>query len=47
MEIDVKQNCVDVDWKEISETLKSVGMAYYKPVIHKRAFEASHTTVFI
>ena len=47
MEIDVKQNCVDVDWKEISETLKSVGMAYYKPEMHRKAFEASHTTVFI
>lgn len=47
MEIDVKQDCADVDWKKVSETLKSVGMAYYEPEIHRRAFEASHTTVFI
>lgn len=47
MEIDVKQDCADVDWKKVSETLKSVGMAYYEPEIHRRAFKASHTTVLI
>jgi len=35
MEIDVKQDCADVDWKKVSETLKSVGMAYYEPEIQK------------
>lgn len=47
MEIDVKQDCTDVDWKAVSETLKVVGMAYYEPDEHRRAFEASHTTVFV
>lgn len=36
-----------VDWKTVSETLKRVGMAYDEPDIHRRAFEASHTTVFV
>ncbi len=47
MKIDVKQDCTGVDWKTVSETLKSVGMAYYEPDEHRKAFEASHTTVFV
>ena len=47
MEINVKQDCTEVDWKSVSETLKAVGMAYHDPDTHKRAFEASHATVFI
>ena len=47
MEVDVKKDCAGVDWKTVSETLKCVGMAYYEPDVHRRAFEASHTTVFV
>lgn len=47
MEVDVKQDCAGVDWKAVSETLKRVGMAYYEPDMHRKAFEASHTTVFV
>ena len=47
MEVDVKQDCAGVDWKVVSETLKCVGMGYYEPDVHRRAFEASHTTVFV
>jgi len=47
MHVDVKQNCVGVDWKAVSETLKSVGMAHHEPDVHRQAFEASHTTVFV
>ncbi len=47
MEVQVKKDCIGVDWRKVSETLKSVGMAYYEPDEHKKAFEASHTTVFI
>ena len=47
MEVDVKQDCAGVNWKTVSETLKTVGMAYYDPDVHKRAFEASHTTGFV
>ena len=47
MVVDVKQDCAGVDWKTVSETLKCVGMAYYEPDVHRRAFEASHTTVFV
>lgn len=47
MELNVKQDCAGVDWQAVSKTLKCVGMAYYDPDMHKRAFEASHTTVFV
>jgi GNAT superfamily N-acetyltransferase len=47
MEVDVKQNCIGVDWKTVSETLKSVEMAHYEPDVHRKAFEASHTTAFV
>jgi ribosomal protein S18 acetylase RimI-like enzyme len=47
MEVDVKQDCAGVDWRAVSETLKCVGMAYDEPDVHRRAFEASHTTVFV
>jgi ribosomal protein S18 acetylase RimI-like enzyme len=47
MELDVRMDCAGVDWKTVSETLKYVGMAYHRPDVHRRAFEASHTTVFV
>jgi len=47
MELKIKTDCSGVDWQTISESLKKIGMAYHKPEVHKRAFEASHTTVFV
>lgn len=47
MDVDVRQDCAGVDWTTVSETLKTVGMAHHEPDVHKRAFEASHTTVFL
>lgn len=47
MEIDIRYNCSGVDWKEVSETLKRVEMAYYEPDKHKKAFENSYITVFV
>jgi ribosomal protein S18 acetylase RimI-like enzyme len=47
MEVDIKQDCAGVDWKKVSETLKCVDMGFHEPDVHRRAFEASHTTVFV
>ncbi len=47
MDLDIKQDCNGVDWKSVSEILKSVGMGYHDPDVHRRAFEASHTTIFV
>jgi ribosomal protein S18 acetylase RimI-like enzyme len=43
----MKNDCSGVDWKTVSETLKRVGMTYDDPGMHKKAFEASHTAVFV
>jgi len=47
MNVDVKEDCTGVDWKTVAEILKGVGMAYHESEVHKRAFETSHTTVFV
>ncbi len=47
MEVDIRYTCSDVDWGLVSETLKRVGMAHHAPETHRRAFEASYTTVFL
>ncbi|MBB6217971.1 ribosomal protein S18 acetylase RimI-like enzyme [Anaerosolibacter carboniphilus] len=47
MNIEIKNNCLNIDWSYVSETLKKVGMAYYDAKIHKKAFENSHTVVFV
>jgi len=47
MKIEIKHKCKESDWVEIPEILKSVGMAYHSPEIHKKSFEASYCTVFL
>ena len=47
MELDIRFDCSGVDWQVVAETLKYVGMAHFEPDVHRRAFEASHTTVFV
>jgi GNAT superfamily N-acetyltransferase len=47
MEISIKQDCAGVDWMAVREILKRAGMAYHEPDMHRRAFEASHTVVFV
>jgi GNAT superfamily N-acetyltransferase len=47
MNLKIVTECADVDWQSIADSLKEVGMSYHEPEVHRRAFEASHTTVFI
>lgn len=47
MEFDIRFDCAEVDWQEVADTLQGVGMAHYEPDMHRRAFAASHTTVFV
>jgi ribosomal protein S18 acetylase RimI-like enzyme len=47
MELKVKQDCEGVDWSQVAAILKGVGMAYRDPDVHRMAFEASHTTIFV
>ncbi|MFH0995737.1 MAG: GNAT family N-acetyltransferase [Pseudomonadota bacterium] len=46
-ETDIKFDCSGVDWQEVSETLRRVGMTYGDPGMHRKAFENSHITVFV
>jgi GNAT superfamily N-acetyltransferase len=47
MDLHVTFECSGVDWSIVSNTLRQVGMSFYEPEVHRRAFENSHTTVFI
>jgi ribosomal protein S18 acetylase RimI-like enzyme len=47
MELKIITDCSDVDWQDIADSLKKVGMSYQEPAVHQRAFEASHITVFV
>ena len=47
MKLNIRTDCSGVDWQFISQSLEKVGMAFHAPEVHKKAFEASHTTVFI
>jgi GNAT superfamily N-acetyltransferase len=43
----IKTDCAGIDWQAVADMLKNVGMAFHDAEVHKRAFEASHTTVFV
>ena len=47
MDVTVKQDCAGVDWSAVPEILQIVGMTHDEPDAHRRAFEASHTAVFV
>ncbi len=47
MKLKIETDCSGIEWKTIAESLKKASMAYHEPEVHKRAFEASRTTVFI
>lgn len=47
MNLRVTFDCAGVDWNIVSGTLKRVGMAHYEPDVHRKAFENSHTAVFV
>jgi len=47
MDLDIREDCSGVDWHTVSAILQKVGMAFYEPDRHQKAFEASHTTVFV
>jgi ribosomal protein S18 acetylase RimI-like enzyme len=47
MNLRIQYNCTDIDWDIVSKILKNVGMAYFEAEVHKKAFENSHTVVFV
>ncbi len=47
MEIEIKHELPDSGWKIVAQTLKEVDMAFYEPHVHKKAFDNSHTKIFV
>jgi len=47
MDMDLRFDCIGVDWQLVSDTLKRVGMAYHKPDKQRKAFENSYAVVFV
>jgi len=47
MKLEIITDCYEVNWKTVADSLKIVGMAYHEPEVHRKAFKASHTTIFI
>lgn len=43
----LQYDCSNIHWEQVAETLMSVRMASYDPMIHKKAFENSHTVIFV
>jgi len=47
MNLRLQLDTTNINWDTVVDTLQKVGMAYYTNEIHKRAFNNSHTVVFI
>ncbi len=47
MNIIIKKDCSNIDWKEVKNIIKTVGMSCVDEEIHKKSFENSYTVVFI
>jgi ribosomal protein S18 acetylase RimI-like enzyme len=47
MEIKVTNNCDGIDFSEVVEILKAVGMRYHAPEVQEKAFRNSASTAFI
>ena len=46
-DFEIRLDCVGVDWAQVARILKDTGMAHFEPDTHRRAFENSHTVVFV
>ena len=47
MDLRIQENCENIDWNQIRDYLKLVGMGYHKPESHQKAFLNSFSVVFI
>jgi ribosomal protein S18 acetylase RimI-like enzyme len=47
MDVEISYDSTAIDWHLVADTLEQVGMAHYAPEVHRKAFLASHATVFI
>ena len=47
MNLKIKLGTKDINWQAVVELLKETGMGYCAADVHRRAFENSHTVVFV
>lgn len=47
MNIYIKKDCSTINWSEVRNIIKIVGMSYVDEEIHRKSFENSHTVIFI
>lgn len=47
MNINIKKDCSNINWSEVRNILKTVGMSYVDAELHKKSFENSYTVIFI
>ena len=47
MELEISHDCSRVDWQEVADILRGVGMAFHSPEVHRQAFLNSFAAVFI
>jgi ribosomal protein S18 acetylase RimI-like enzyme len=47
MNLRLQLNTTNINWNLVADILQKVGMAYHAGEIHKRAFNNSHTVVFV
>lgn len=47
MNIRLQLDTTDIDWDRVVDILQKVGMSYHTNEIHRRAFNNSHTVVFV
>lgn len=47
MELRIENDTININWDNVVEILKKVGMSNYSSEIHKRAFDNSYSVVFV
>ena len=47
MDIYIKKDCSNINWSEVRNIIRIVGMSYVDEEIHRKSFENSHTVIFI
>ncbi|HNW36034.1 MAG TPA: GNAT family N-acetyltransferase [Candidatus Ozemobacteraceae bacterium] len=47
MNIKIQHDCGNIDWEQVRDSLKRVGMAYREPEVHRLAFQGSFCKVFL
>lgn len=46
MKLSLQYDCSNIDWNNVSNILKRVGMVFFDGEVHKNAFENSYSVVF-